>query len=506
MIARELGLFQEAWDLFSDIFSTQYWPARWHCGKWTDFHGWFYIISELMIWAAYFAIPILLFNIVTKRSDLPFPRVFVLFSAFILLCGSTHLMDAVIFWWPAYRFSALLKFATGVVSLFTVYALYKTLPLILSLRTAKELEVEAEHRRKAERQFLDAFNFSPIGMALVSLDGKWLKVNSALVNALGYSKEDFSDLTFQDITHPEDLQVDLENLELLLKGEIQSYQMEKRYLKKNGTISWALLAVSLVRDDKGAPEYFIAQITDINNSKNLNNAMELMKKKDEFMTIAAHELKTPITSVKGALQILESHFKKTDSDKATAPFVQIANKQIVKLTWIVNDLLDVTKIQGGKLSLNISTFSAKDLVNDALEQVHYQRAGKNIICEGVGQEIIQGDKIRLEQVLVNLITNAIKYSPGQPDILIDTKQINNYLVISVQDFGIGIDPEKIPRLFERFFRVENTSQNFSGLGMGLYISEQMMKLHGGGIEVKSTLGEGSVFSLKIPITRNLNQN
>jgi two-component system, chemotaxis family, sensor kinase Cph1 len=112
-------------EFFSDVFYTGNWPARWNCGKWTDFHGWLYIASEIMIWGAYFAIPILLFRIIAKRRDIPFPKVFFLFSLFILLCGSTHLMDAIIFWWPAYRFSAVLRFATGVVSVVTVFGLLR---------------------------------------------------------------------------------------------------------------------------------------------------------------------------------------------------------------------------------------------------------------------------------------------------------------------------------------------------------------------------------------------
>jgi hypothetical protein len=93
-----IGLFEQIKDFFSGLFSTRWWPARWHCGKWTEFHGWLYIAAELMIWAAYFAIPLLLFRMITQRTDLPFPKIFWLFIAFILLCGSTHLMDAIIFW------------------------------------------------------------------------------------------------------------------------------------------------------------------------------------------------------------------------------------------------------------------------------------------------------------------------------------------------------------------------------------------------------------------------
>ncbi|MBC7913634.1 MAG: hypothetical protein H7Y07_05875, partial [Pyrinomonadaceae bacterium] len=173
----KLNLVDQVLEFFSDIFSTDYWPARWHCGKWTDFHGWMYIAADLMIWAAYFAIPLLLFGLVKKRTDIPFPKIFWLFIAFIFLCGGTHLMDAAVFWWPAYRFAAVLKFVTGVVSLFTVYALYKILPLVYNLRTATQLEAEIEERKKVQEELTQVFNYSAIGLALVSTAGKWMQVN-----------------------------------------------------------------------------------------------------------------------------------------------------------------------------------------------------------------------------------------------------------------------------------------------------------------------------------------
>ncbi|WP_207532636.1 sensor histidine kinase [Desertivirga arenae] len=490
---------QDIINFFSDIFSTEFWPARWNCGLWTDFHGWLYIIAELMIWAAYFAIPFLLFRIISQRKDLPFSKIVWLFIAFILLCGSTHLMDALIFWWPAYRFSALLKFITGVVSLFTVYALYKIMPQLLHLRTSEDLEAVSEKRRKAELQFSNVFNFSAVGMALVSAEGKWLRVIKAVLDFLGYTESELLELNFQQITHPEDLVDDEKNIEMMLCGEIRSYQMEKRYIKKDGSISWALLTVSLVRNEDGTPDFFISQITDINNSKKLINTIDLMNKKDEFMTIAAHELKTPITSVKGALQIVESNLRRSEDGGKNQPFIEIANKQIKKLTWIVNDLLDVTKIQAGKLLINIASFQVQSLIEEAIDQVRYEKKERAIQLEGDLSAFIEGDKVRLEQVLVNLLTNAIKYSPKGGDILIRVEYLEEKLRISVIDQGIGIDPDKIPLLFQRFFRVENTSQNFSGLGMGLYISSEIIKAHDGEIGVESKMGEGATFWFNLPL-------
>lgn len=142
---------EEVYDFFNRLFGTESWPARWNCGKWTDFHGWMYIISDLMIWSAYFAIPLaILYFILKRKQSIPFLNVFWLFGAFILLCGLTHLIDAVIFWIPIYRVSALLRLVTAVISWATVISLLKIIPLALSLKSAGELEWEIEERKKAE--------------------------------------------------------------------------------------------------------------------------------------------------------------------------------------------------------------------------------------------------------------------------------------------------------------------------------------------------------------------
>ncbi len=137
-------------DFFQKLFWTEAWPPRWRCGEWTDFHGWLYIFSDLAIWGAYFIIPLFLFKLLSTKEGIPLPSVFWLFIAFILLCGMTHLIDAVIFWWPAYRFSALIRFFTACVSWATVLVLVKILPQALKLKTSAEFEAELSQRLEVE--------------------------------------------------------------------------------------------------------------------------------------------------------------------------------------------------------------------------------------------------------------------------------------------------------------------------------------------------------------------
>lgn len=143
-------------DFFSGLFQTDLWPARWHCGHWSDFHGWLYIVSDLMVWLAYFLMPVLIIHYASKkRTGLKFHNAYLLFAAFIVLCGSTHFLDALMFWVPVYRLNALVKFVTGVVSLATVFYLIKILPEVFKQKTNIELEKEIVRREEAEKKLAD---------------------------------------------------------------------------------------------------------------------------------------------------------------------------------------------------------------------------------------------------------------------------------------------------------------------------------------------------------------
>lgn len=153
-------------DFFRNLFDSSDWPPRWYCGRWTDFHGWLYIISDLLIWSAYFSIPLIIIKYITKKQNTAFVKLYFLFAAFILACGSTHLIDAIAFWVPAYRLSALVRFITGVLSWITVFSLIRLLPIAFSLKTQKELQDEVDRREKMGNELeksnaeLQAFSYS----------------------------------------------------------------------------------------------------------------------------------------------------------------------------------------------------------------------------------------------------------------------------------------------------------------------------------------------------------
>lgn len=177
-------------EFFEKLFSAASWPARWYCGDWTEFHGWLYIISDLAIWAAYFVIPIFLIRFIKKKPNIPLPHVFWLFGAFILFCGLTHLIDAIIFWWPAYRLSALIRFMTAVISWVTIFAIYKFLPAALALRTSKDFEQELLERKKSESKFMGLLESAPDAMVIADSIGRIQMINAQTEWIFGYKRDE----------------------------------------------------------------------------------------------------------------------------------------------------------------------------------------------------------------------------------------------------------------------------------------------------------------------------
>jgi two-component system sensor histidine kinase/response regulator len=222
------------------------------------------------------------------------------------------------------------------------------------------------------------------------------------------------------------------------------------------------------------------------------------RKKDEFISIASHELKTPLTSVKGYMQLLGRSIDKGDLGKVKDHLTK-AQVQLEKLNELIADLLDISKIESGKLKFNKKHFVMDVLLDNVTDIIHQSNPEFNIIRKGKAEHQIYADEMRIEQVIINFLTNAIKYSPGTHEIQINVNIKDDKIYLGVRDFGIGIAPEQQKHVFDKFYRVEETSIHFQGLGIGLYISAEIVTRHGGQIGVKSTAGEGSEFYFIIPV-------
>ena len=245
-------------------------------------------------------------------------------------------------------------------------------------------------------------------------------------------------------------------------------------------------------DAQGQVQFVVSVYTDMTEQK------ELEQRKDHFISMASHELKTPLTILSAFTQLLRERFE-AEARQDVMLYLSKMDDQITRLTKLVADLLDISKMQEGKLELAQEAVDMDELVREVVENLQ-PTTTHHLLIEGAAQRTITGDRDRLGQVLMNLLTNAIKYSPQAETVVVRVAQTRDSLTVSMQDFGIGIAQSHQEKLFERFYRVySEKDQTYPGLGIGLYIAHEIIQRHGGKMWVDSVEGKGSTFSFSLPI-------
>jgi len=237
---------------------------------------------------------------------------------------------------------------------------------------------------------------------------------------------------------------------------------------------------------------WVGTFTDIEDQK------QAIKKKDEFISIASHELKTPLTTIKAYAQLLDRAIEGADPNKM---FVERALAQIRKLDDLIVDLLDLSKIESGKLKFNKKNFDFNSTLSNAIEMIRQTYPEYRIVQKGEANVQLYGDEMRIEQVLINYLTNAVKYSPDFWEIHIEIEVRSNRLFVKVRDFGIGIRKDHQPNIFHKFYRVEESANRFQGLGIGLYICAEIIRRHEGEYGVESEPGQGASFYFSVPVDK-----
>jgi len=223
-------------------------------------------------------------------------------------------------------------------------------------------------------------------------------------------------------------------------------------------------------------------------------------RKEDFINIASHEMKTPLTSIKGNLQMLQK-IANTKNDMVHMKRLETATRSVQRLENLIYDLLDASKMQSGKVSFNFEKCGVSQLILESVEVIKPDAPDHQFSLTGNLDQIIEVDIGRLEQVVINLLSNAVKYSPKNSEINVHVSSIPGFCKISVKDIGFGIKTQDHKRIFERFFRAEDTTEKFPGVGVGLYVCDYIIKEHQGSIWVDSESGHGSTFSFTIPIKR-----
>jgi signal transduction histidine kinase len=347
------------------------------------------------------------------------------------------------------------------------------------------------------RDYADAIIRTVRGPLLVlNQDLRIISANEAFYNAFKVAPNDTENRMLYDLGNRQwnipKLRVLLEEI-LPEKNTIEDFVVEHDF--KDIGQKTMLLNARTLRQGPDKTSLILLAIEDITERKHLE------QQKDEFISIASHELKTPITSVKAYAQILGQRFRKIDDLKS----VELAEKmdvQLDKLTSLIGDLLDVTKIEAGRIQFNESHFDFNELVNATVEDLQ-RTTKKHRITKALESPVaVYGDQDRLGQVINNFITNAIKYSPQADKIIIKTYVDKAKVSLAVQDFGLGLSKVDQAKVFERFYRVSGSDQNtYPGLGLGLYISSEIIKRHKGRIWVESKKNKGSTFCFSLPVTK-----
>jgi len=343
--------------------------------------------------------------------------------------------------------------------------------------------------REQEAKYLLAAIVQSSQDSIVSIDlnRKITSWNKGAENLYGYLADEVIGKSLDMVMLPEDIVGLIKKIENVV-DEVSNPLYETVRLHKNGKQADLQIALSPVRDSAGKVVGISTIARDITEEK----LQEQLK--DEFIAVASHELKTPISSIKAYTEILVERFQDSP-DQSTFTLMSKLDGQVDRMIELVKTLLDTTKLAAGEVLLNIEEFDLCTLIREQIEPLQLASTKHQIIFESQDGCIVRADRKLISQVINNLLSNAIKYSPTGEKIVVSTERTNQGILTSVRDYGIGIPEGLNDKVFERYFRVSNTHTTTTpGIGLGLYITAKIIDQHGGKIFVESEEGRGSTFS------------
>ena len=296
---------------------------------------------------------------------------------------------------------------------------------------------------------------------------------------------------WQAVIHPEDMINAYEEYRLIQQNR-NGGEFQIRGKRSDGDYRWHLVRIMPIKNDEEEVQLWVGTATDIHELR------LLQQQKDDFISIASHELKTPVTSLKASLQLLD-RMKDNPSSSMLPALIGQANKSLQKVSVLIEDILNASKVNEGQLHLNQKLFVMSVLVDDCCNYLRLEDK-YTIRIEGDMELQVYADADRISQIVINFVNNAIKYAPDSKEIRIKIEKILDMAKVSVSDEGQGISNDKLSHLFDRYYRVDESGTQYSGLGLGLYISSEIIKKHKGQIGVESELGKGSTFWVTLPLS------
>ncbi|BCM91884.1 phytochrome-like protein cph1 [Abditibacteriota bacterium] len=524
-------------DFFHNLFSGVGFIPRAQCGAWTTGLIRLHNLSDFFIWTAYLAIPLVLAKFAySRRRDLPFRQLFWLFGLFIFACGTTHLMDIVLFYNPLYRLSGLIKLITAVASWGTVAALYHVVPRALQMRspddfereiqqrqqveaslyneieqhrqTEAALQAEIAHRKRLEAEWEHIFELSPDKLCVTGFDGFFKRINPMWENSLGYSREELLAHPLLEFVHPDDAEKTLAEEERNRSGE-NTDSFENRFRCKDGSYKWLSWRARAIP----AEHVIYAAARDITERKKteqiLQSTMHQLERSNrelqDFASIASHDLQEPLRAIQAFSERLQNKHGDMLNEEGRDYLTRMHNAA-TRMRSSIQDLLAYSRVTTRVLPFtptNLAT-TTKAVLADLV--IHLEETGGHV--EVGDLPVIDADAMQMRQLFQNLIANGLKFHRddeppviqvyAQPPASEDSENGEEWVWIVVKDNGIGFDEKFSERIFSPFERLHNKNK-YSGTGIGLAICRKIVERHEGHISVKSVPGEGSQFVIALPI-------
>lgn len=352
--------------------------------------------------------------------------------------------------------------------------------------------------KESEFHFRQMADLMPEKVTNTDAEGNFVYFNQIWLDYTGLSSKELKSQGWSRLLHPDDKKEFENNWKRSLESGLD-FEMEIRILSKNGNYKWHLSRAEAVKDENGAIKMWISTHTQIHKLK------EEEKKKEDFLKMVSHELKTPVTSIKGYVQLLLSLLKNRNGGDISSlplqPSLERIDHQIVRLTRLIAEMLDLSRLEENKLELQKTTFNINDLVDQTVQDINYTNTQHNIEVIHDYHCEVYADKDRIGQVLINFITNAIKYSPESRDVKVSIRrEKEKFVEVAVRDRGIGIEKANQKKIFRRFYRIGGKSEEtYAGFGIGLYLANEIIQRHKGYIKVNSEIGKGSEFSMVLSV-------
>jgi PAS domain S-box-containing protein len=361
--------------------------------------------------------------------------------------------------------------------------------------------------RQSELRFRNTFDNAPTPIALSLPDGRFCEVNRAYCDLLGYTREELFEKGFIEVTHPDDRHATASDaVRRLVSGEIATYQSEKRYVHKTGRTVWCDIRVSRVLREDGTLAYFVTHLQDITQRREVEDARrESARMREQFLAILGHELRNPLAAIRHAVHLLKDLVGTGQGAGffAQSEAFEVVDRQTLQLSRLVDDLLDIERTSQGKFELEVGSVNLGRVLRSAVSAVRGVFAGKahGYLLEADPTLVVRGDRARLEQVFVNLLSNAAKFTDSGGEIRVSALRQGMEAVVEVKDTGCGIPESVLPRIFEAFLQADTSLDRANGgLGLGLAIVQRLVTRHGGSVSARNNEeGEGATLRVVLPL-------